>query len=286
MSDGLNLPLLLTRFILFVLALVQFGSACFAIYAPTELERTASGAWRAAPPALATLAALAWLSLLGREMTGVSGLPSIGILGRLCLDTGFGRALLMTTVSSAALAVLVLLRCDWLWLRVTLSGVGVISLAFVGHAAVGVGVAGALRIVVMAAHLLAAGVWLGALPSLAGTLRRPEANASLILRRFGNAGLVAVVTVLATGVGSTLYVRAQAGGDLGSTYLNTLLVKLALVAALLVVAAMNRFCFTPMVATESPRAIAALRRTVVLEQMFGLGVVAAVAILGQLDPMM
>jgi putative copper export protein len=62
--------------------------------------------------------------------------------------------------------------------------------------------------------------------------------------------------------------------------------KLAFVAGLFAIAAVNRFKLTPMARRDPVRARAALRRAIVLEQGLGLGAVASVALLGQLDPMM
>jgi len=285
-SEGVDPLLLAARFALLLLALALFGSACFAIYAPGDLRRPLKPSARVAAPAVAALAALAWIGLLGRQMTGAAALPGLDVLLRLCLDTGFGRALLAAAILGALLAAASLAGEGWRWARLALSGGLVVSLAFVGHAAAGVGAPGALRIAVMAAHLLAAGAWLGGLPPLAAVLRHEGVSTSILLRRFSTVGLVAVALVLATGIGSVLYVLSMANGRLGEDYLWTLLAKLTLVAALAVLAAINRLRFTPMVSRSPGRGLAALRRSVLLEQVFALGVIAAVALLGQLDPSM
>lgn len=286
MSEGAD-PLLLTaRFSLLLLALALFGSACFAIYAPSDLRRPLNASGRVGAPALAALSAMAWIVLLGRQMTGASGLPSLDVLQRLCLDTGFGRALAAAMVVGALLAGAGVAKEGWRWLKLALAGGLLVSIAFVGHSAASVGATGALRIAIMAAHLLAAGAWLGGLPPLAAALRRDGASASILIHRFGTVGAAAVALVLVTGLGSLLYMLTMANGRLGGEYVRTLLVKLALVAALLILAAINRFRLTPMMSRSAGRALSALRKSVFLELALGLGVIAAVALLGQLDPSM
>jgi putative copper resistance protein D len=265
--------------------LVLFGSACFSLYASPELRTGRSFAGRVGAPALAAAGAIAWIVLLGRQAEGAAGLPSASILGFLCARTGFGRALVAAALLGVALAVLGARDGDRARARAVLSGALLVSLAFVGHAAAGSGPAGQARLGAMAVHLLAAGLWLGALPALARALRaRPGAALERLLRRFGAVGLVSVCAILASGLGSGLFVLAMTGGRVGPGYGTTFAVKLALVAALLALAAVNRFRLTPLFARDGDGAVSALRRTVLLEQLLGLGVVVAVALLGQLDP--
>jgi putative copper resistance protein D len=63
-------------------------------------------------------------------------------------------------------------------------------------------------------------------------------------------------------------------------------VKLLLVAALLAVAAVNRWLLTPLAARDADRAIRWVRASIAAEQALGAAVIAAVAVLGQLDPAM
>jgi putative copper resistance protein D len=267
-------------------ALALFGSACFSIYAASDLRGSRSLLFRIGPPALAVTGALVWIVLLGRQMEGAPGLPSAAALSQICLMTGFGRALCAAALLSLALAGLNLRRDGWGAARIGLSAALLMCLAFVGHAAAAPGVSGDVRVAVMAVHLLAAGLWLGGLPSLARAMRQEGPAAARLLRRFGAVALAAVCAILATGVGSSLFVLGMTGGRLGPGYLAVLSAKLALVAALLGLAAVNRFRLTPQLERGGEPAVAALRRTVLLEQLCGVGVIAAVALLGQLDPSM
>jgi putative copper resistance protein D len=257
MSEAIDWALVAARFAAFGLAILLFGSAVFPVLMPATAPRSPSQWWRLGPAAAAlALAALAYLTLLGREVSAAPGWPAPGVVTELVFGTGFGRALSATAACAFALA---LGAGANRWARLALSGVALASLAFVGHAADGEGAAGALRIGVMALHLLAVGAWLGTLGPLISAVTRDQRAAFVTLKRFGALGLA---------------------------YLRTLGVKLALVAALLGVAALNRWRLTPLAANRPDQAIAMLRWTVALEQTLGAGAVACVALLGQLDPAM
>jgi putative copper resistance protein D len=267
-------------------ALALFGSACFSLYAASDLRGSTNILVRAGLPALAAAGALAWIVLLGRQMEGASGFPSASILRQICLATGFGRALGAAVLLSLGLAALGLRSDGWAGARIAISAALLVCLAFIGHAAAAPGPTGQIRVGVMAMHLLAAGLWLGGLPPLARAMRGQDPAVGRLLRRFGVIGLVSVCTILATGLSSGLFMLGMTGGRLGPSYLAVLSAKLALVAVLLALAALNRFRLAPLIARDSDRAVATLRRTVLLEQGVGLGVIAAVALLGQLDPSM
>jgi putative copper export protein len=127
--------------------------------------------------------------------------------------------------------------------------------------------------------------WLGALPALGLALAR-ERQPLQLLDRYGWVGGVSVALVLVTGVATLVFVALDAPGGLGRGYLTILAVKLAFVLGLLILAAVNRFRLTPMMPRAPDRARRLLRRTIVAEQLLGLGALATVALLGQLDPSM
>ena len=172
------------------------------------------------------------------------------------------------------------------WLRLVLSGTAIVALAFVGHGADDTGLRGGLRLLLLGAHLLAVGAWLGALPGLYRALAPQSAEPLALLQRFGVVGAVCVAAVVATGAGSLIFIMITSGGRLGATYATALFAKLTFVFALLCVAAINRFWLTPKMKRNPDHGRRALRRTIVLEQALGLGALASVAVLGQLDPTM
>ena len=279
MTEGIDLGLAIARFFTFGLAMLAFGQAVFdtAISARASTTRAA----RAAVGGAVALSALAYLTLLAGAASGSS--PSPSLVAALAVSTDFGRALCVTAFAGLELV---------LWarppggLRLAFSAAGLGALTFVGHAAAGEGGTGALRLAVMALHLVAVGGWLGALPGLYLALTMNTTEAYPLLRRFGVLGVVAVSVVLASGLASLAFVAAQARWSLAAAYLGVLLGKLAVVAGLLVVAAVNRFWLTPLAKTDSAAALPLLRRSILIEQGLAMLAVATVAVLGQLDPAM
>ena len=281
MSMAVDPSIALARFATYGLAMLLFGWAVFdaAIAPPASARRLP----RAAAAIALALSALAYLALLAREAGGAAGWPAPDLFAALAMSTGFGRALLVTAFAGLELA---------LWerppapLRPAMAGLGLAALAFVGHAADGEGVAGPAQLATMALHLISVGAWLGALPALWLALRAPGPGGYALLRRFGLLGTAAVATMLATGIANAAFIVSETHRSLGPAYLGALAIKLAFVAGLLAIAAINRFRLTPGVAHDPDRALPALRRTILVEQALGVCAVAAVAWLGQLDPSM
>jgi copper resistance protein D len=284
-SVPLDLLLVAVRLVEFVAALGLFGFAAFQVCAPPDLRGSGGRVYRTLLPAAAGVGALGWSLIIAGEIVGGIDASAITLIGRIWLTTGFGRALLTAAVLCLVLALSGLGGAQRRWLTFWFSAALLIVLSFVGHAA-GVGLAGGARIGVQAMHLLAAGAWLGGLPPLALALRRASPSTTILLRRFGVLGGTAIALVLATGLVSIAFVVEIAGGRLGPLYTRVLIAKLALVSGLLAVAAVNRFRLTPMMVGHPREALAVLRRTVLVEQVLGLAIVASVATLGQLDPAM
>jgi putative copper resistance protein D len=159
------------------------------------------------------------------------------------------------------------------------------SLALLGHAAGESGAGGTLDRLALAAHLLAGGAWVGALPALwvlAGRLA--SADLARVLARFSRYGMGLVAVVLASGLLSA-WRRTGTWDDLtGSAYGQILIVKVALVAAMGAAALRNRNRYTPQLARGDTAvqadARAGLRRTIGVELGLGLLVIALAIWLG------
>jgi putative copper resistance protein D len=272
------------RFALLTLAVGLFGDACFQLYAPWARQRRGPAWPRTAAALAAALAGLAWIAALARDATGVTGLPDPATVARLATLTGFGRALGVAVILALALAVLSARRRGSPRTMALLSGALLACLAFVGHAAAAAGVSGAVRIAVMALHLLLAGLWLGGLLPLALALRAPDANPERLLRTFGRTAVGAVAALAATGMIDAAAILSLARGPPGAAYLATFGVKLALAAALLALAGVNRWALTPLAARSPAGAVRALAWSLGLEQVLALALLAVVARLAQLDP--
>ncbi len=126
-------------------------------------------------------------------------------------------------------------------------------------------------------HVAAASVWLGGLLALGLALRRPGDHA-LLLRRFSNVAVVSVLVLAVTGVVRAL-AELHSVSQLWTTgYGRLLVVKTALLAALVVLGWANRYRLVPRLRE------AALRRNVVAELVLFAGLIVAVALLTDLRP--
>lgn len=176
------------------------------------------------------------------------------------------------------------------------------SLAWTGHGAAGEGDGGRLQLGADVTHLFAAGAWIGALAALLLLLGRRVIDitpAVMIVAhqapdRFAIAGTVIVALLAGTGL---ISVWMLVGPDhvfdlLNNEYGQFLVAKLLLFAAMLGLAASNRFRLTPALArqigsgVEPAAALAALRRSIFAEAALAAGIMAAVAWLGTLAPPM
>ena len=186
-----------------------------------------------------------------------------------------------------------------LWAILAATGAGVAaSFAWTGHGAADEGLPRLVHLVADVLHLLAAGVWLGALAVFALLLLRNNASDAELqglhraLARFAGAGSAAVAILLATGLVNSWFLvgPAHLAGLVQTPYGLLLLAKVALFAAMLALATANRFRLTPglgaALAGRAPvtQAVAALRRSVLLETTAAFAVLAVVSVLGTLAP--
>lgn len=275
-----SVPLLLARFGLLTLGASLFGSACFSLYAPWAARGAPPTSLRITTPATAAIAGMVWLLALWAQTTGGRG-PS---LVQFCLTTPSGLGLSAAIVLCLVLVGMAFVQPRSPKVRAYVAGALLVSLACVGHASAVGGTAGAVRIAVMAIHLLFAGAWLGGLLPLVLALRTPGAETERTLRAFGQMAIGAVAALATTGLIIAAAVVSLAGGPPGKTYLVTFGVKLALVLGLGVVASINRWGLTPLAARDPVKARRMLWWTLGVEQSLALALLAAVAQLGLLDP--
>ncbi|MET3667478.1 copper homeostasis membrane protein CopD [Caulobacter sp. 1776] len=298
----------LLRWAQYATSFVLAGGALFTLYAlPAAGAFSAAGlgwprrllAGAAAALALATLAGfLLQTAVLAGSLPAALD-PATLVSALTEMDMG---AASVARAAAATLALLVLLpspprRVTFL-ITALLGGVAVGSMAWMGHGAATEGLAGALHLGADIAHLIAAAVWIGALAfflALAGDGWRGGAAAPVLysaLTGFSGVGTGAVAALAATGLINSWFLIGLAGAPaLGSTlYGELLLLKLALFGAMILLAAANRFRLTPALrqalrdpADHSPE-VGALRRSLALELGAALALLAAVAWLGRLSP--
>jgi len=256
-----------------------------------------------------TLAALG-LSFLGIVATtaSMSGVPliqtDVGTVVMLIAQTPMGRAwqvriIALLFVMVAAMAMEDRRSVTWLLPIAIGSGSALASLAWTGHGAAGEGGTGWAELLADIVHLLAAGVWLGALAAFCIMLLRRRAynvqdHDMLTLRaltRFASVGTAAVVLIAGSGlVNALILIGPMRIATLGQTlYGQILIAKLVLFGAMLVLAARNRFQLTPALgrALGGPAAgpaVSRLRWSLAIELAAAIAILGLVAWLGTLEP--
>lgn len=279
--------LALVRAIHFGASILLFGQFAFVVFvargdgAPPGFRRGV--AWSL----IALLAsALAWIAL---EAISMSGMPasealSATTLGTVATQTQFGRVWLLRMLACLALVPLAAVapRRNAI-VGAALSAFALAALAAMGHGGDGRGPAGWAHLAVDAAHLLAAGAWLGALPPLIFVLRATDDDLGKTARvtgRFSTLGLWSVAVILGSGIANTCFMLSHAAALFESAYGELLLAKIALFAAIVALAAVNRQRLTPRLREGDPRAKRALGRNAVAECVLGFAIVAIVGQLG------
>jgi copper transport protein len=159
----------------------------------------------------------------------------------------------------------------------------VASFAFTGHAAAVV--PRTLGAGVVLVHMLGAAFWAGALVALLLILRAASATvAAAALTRFSSRGALAVALIVLGGTAFAVLELDAPRQLVLSDYGRWIIVKLALLAALLVLAAWNRFRLLPALTRGDARAARALRGTVTAEIVLVSLAIGAAALLAQTPP--
>lgn len=114
-------------------------------------------------------------------------------------------------------------------------------------------------------HTLAVAFWIGALLPLGAVLRRPAAEAVAPLRRFSAAILPLLLLLVIAGVVLTVVQVGRPSELLATDYGRVFIAKLVLVAALLGLAAFNRWGLTGAVLADANLARTRLVRSIALE---------------------
>ncbi|KJZ50856.1 copper homeostasis membrane protein CopD [Pseudomonas fluorescens] len=278
--------LVLCRFLHFIVVLMLFGGWLFRpllANGETTLDQRLARTCRWLV-VVALGSGVCWLLLITASMAGAwDAAFDPSTLGLVLGNTFFGQVWRWHLLINLLLLALLLtpLRAS-LALRLILSGLLLATLAPVGHGAMLDGTAGQLLILNQLIHLICVGAWLGGLMLLVMILRQPDGHSiRVMLQRFSGVGYGLVAGLLITGL---INVRVLTGAfwptPLFSGFALILLIKAALVTTMLGLALFNRLRIN-----ECEQRLQALRSSVMLEWMLGLGAVAAVSLLGTLPPM-
>ena len=292
-------PTVAVRFGLYLALMLAFGLPVFVLTSP-------SGTARSVPVRPILLAACtlglglsaAGLLLLAASMSGTPVTMVDGeMVSMIFSETSAGTAWI---VRIAALVMIFLVatlpeRRSSAPLSATAAAVALGSLAWTGHGAMSEGVTGWLHLASDVAHLLAAGAWIGALLALVLLVFRPAERidaahlqlSHAALHGFARTGTMAVMILVASGLTNTWLIVGLLGiADLPVTlYGQLLLAKLAVFAAMIVLAAVNRFRLTPALERDLDGVLPhdgmrALRRSLALEIGCSIAIVGVIAWMG------
>jgi putative copper resistance protein D len=306
----IDLELVVARLLHFAAVTTLAGVSFFPLYAYAEAEPILLLRWRQGVLLAAAVAALLsgvlWFVFSVANMSGtLADVADREVLWTVLNETTFGwvwtarmlLAVIVLVVVSRRFASTTGRQPDWIMLLLT--GALLASLAGVGHSQIEEGVAGVIHVTSDAAHLLAAGTWLGGLWPLGFILahygRETETARATdldeILLRFSGMGYIAVATLIGSGLVNGWFLIGNVSGLFATPYGQLLLVKLVLFTGMLALAVSNRFWIVPSLTkapADDPNAstswTARLRNHVLGEQFLGLMVLLIVSVLGTMRP--
>ena len=285
--------LAICRFAHFMGAMLTFGMSAYLACAPERLRLALSPAARRfalTASLIALITAILWLQLESASMADdLSAAVDPGAIGAVIGDTAFGHAWAAHCVLAAALVAIVVFGPRDRWGPAAAASAALLaSLGLVGHAAMQSGAEGILHRLNHAAHLLAAGAWLGGLIPFAMCLRAFERDD---LRRdslrammgFSFWRQLVVAAVVLTGVANIAMTSGHPPVPPTTPYRALLVAKIVVVAVIISLALFNRFVLAPRI-KASVKALAFLRSTCAAEIALGSLAVALVSVFALLDP--
>lgn len=286
-----------------------FGIAAFGLYALRGEERGSGAAIPFRPLIVGTALLGLLVSGLGLAglAAGMTGVPlssvDLASVRMILTEISVGTAWLVRV--AALIVALILGLMGRVGPTVALSGTAaaggtaLASLAWAGHGAMDEGTAGQIHLAADIAHLLAAGIWVGALFGLLlMVFRRPglvDRDHLILSHRalagFSTVGTLTVAVIIVSGLANSWLLVGPANvARLPLTLYGQLLIaKLLLFGAMAVLAAANRFRLVPafersLAQANHLAALRALRRSLAIETGCAVAVLALVAWLGTLEP--
>jgi putative copper resistance protein D len=296
----------LVRFALYLDLALAFGVAFFALCAPRVRDSLPLPRLIASVGLTGVLLSVVGLAVLSASMAGVP-LAQVDAESVAMVLTGMslGKVWVVRIGGLALVTAASALVRRWSTAALSVASFGgalaMGGLAWAGHGAMDDGAVGWLHLAADVAHLLAAGVWVGALACLLLLVARPSSRADAAhlwathraLDGFALVGTAVVAVIVITGlVNACLLVGATNVLSLpGTLYGQLLIAKLLLFGAMLGFAGANRYRLTPALAAridagDHGGAVVALRVSVGLETAAVVVVLALVAWLGTLQPPM
>lgn len=212
---------------------------------------------------VATIARLPILAaMLGGDWSGAWDTSDLQIV----LEGSEGRAAIVRVVGLVVVAASTFTFGFRQALALAGAVIAIVSFALTGHTgSLGMGIIPGL---ILAAHLLAIAYWLGALlPLFRLAASRDNVRVGALLRQFGRLAVGFVGTLVSVGLLLLWLLIGSVEALLTSDYGRLVLSKLAVVAALLGLAAINKLRLTPAVERSEPNAASRLRWSIAGEML-------------------
>ncbi|MGJ8524749.1 hypothetical protein LMG33818_000457 [Halomonadaceae bacterium LMG 33818] len=248
------LPLTHTLFIgglAWVVGCAVLTKWCMPVSSDGIFVRRILGRWRAAGLIFSLFFGLLWWPFISVEMTGAPSFQhAIPMMNIVLWHTHFGSelrhclVLLLLALGCESLLGVHRFSCIHNGLRnfqIVLLALVLILQPLIGHGTlVSIGV-----LLLLELHVMAACVWLGCLPGLFLICYRFPLLAQVSLGRFSRLGVGCVLIVAVTGVVQSLSMVGSWNGIYLTRYGQYVLLKCLLFALMLLLAALNRFHWTP-----------------------------------------
>jgi putative copper resistance protein D len=299
----IDIGLVLARLLHYAATITLAGASFFPLYAYTGCEAAGLNRWRQglllATAAVSLVSGLFWFVFSAASMSGsMADLADPEVTWSLVRETSFGA---VWTARMALAVVIVVITAKHFSPNAVvgkdpvtplLAAALLASLAGTGHSQIEEGWSGVVHVGSDAAHLLAAGAWLGGLAPLGFILASSaipnqhagSTNIQEILMRFSGMGYGAVTILIGSGLVKSWFLVGSPSALLDTSYGQILMAKLALFAAMLALAAANRFWLVPSISGMVPGTYDRLRNHVLGEQLLGLLILLAVSVLGTMRP--
>ena len=243
------------------------------------------------------------LALLARSMSGIDHIMDLDqhvftmVIGGTNAGTASALRIVALILACAATALMIHRSIVGLWVLTVLALLALATLAWGGHGGMNEGIRGLVHLGADIVHLVAAAAWIGALAAFVWMLFSCKVanlrQVSLLrkgLKGFAATGTIIVIVLATTGVlNYWLITGPTVDGLISTPYGVLLLIKLALFVLMLSLATANRFHLSPRLERsialgDNRAAVAALRKSLVVETGAAVAILGLVSWLGTLSP--
>ena len=260
-----SILLISIKTIIYASSFTAMGGAVFLLIFDTKRNSTATHSKRMITVAgyVAIFSSILFLPIqTGFIMDdGISGMLDFELM-QIFLDGNIGYSLYLRVFGLIAL----LIGTNYLATSKLLILMPIVAIAasfsLVGHATGEYQIITSILIIV---HLIAVSFWVGALLPLYLSAEQPHAGQ--MLEKFGKVASLIVPLLIAVGAVFAIIIIGSFSALFNSTYGYTFIFKILIVGFLLGLATLNKILFVPQISLGNPKAVLALKRTIIIESI-------------------